>query len=160
MKYLLYVIEKEVNFIKFKLMIRKTRNLTHDIPQSSWGLLNYSHTQNYHTFWNALLQCIQPGFSSCTFNRWIAVVFWKRRWLWPLPMWLVCFMVRRCSQTQFQGWCEKRKHGNKQVVYNKLVRNCRTFQRYSKHSSIRTHERTVACKTQITGFLISQRWGF
>ena len=33
--------------------------------------------------------------------------------------------------------------------------NFRTFLRYSKHSLIRTHERTVACKTQITAFMIS-----
>ena len=27
----------------------KTRNYAYDIPQSYWGLLNFSHTQNDHT---------------------------------------------------------------------------------------------------------------
>ena len=34
----------------FIIMIRNTRNLAYDIPKSCWGLLNYSHTENEHTY--------------------------------------------------------------------------------------------------------------
>ena len=47
-------------------------------PYQEWPYLQYR---------NASLQYIQPGFSACTFNCWIWVVFWKRRWIWPLHMW-------------------------------------------------------------------------
>ena len=34
------------------------------------SLVNDSHTQYSHTNWNKSLQCMQPGFSSCSFDQW------------------------------------------------------------------------------------------
>ena len=125
MKYQLYLINTKANAIIFILMMRKTRHLSNDIPQSYVCSIIPTHSIATSTeidqfnVWSRVFRHVYKtvGFEWC---------FGKRFTLASPYAPLVGFTVRTWSRTQFKSRWGK-KHRNGRVLYLKLTRQLSLF---------------------------------